>query len=155
MEFLFDSNFIGYIIIFIILLAVISVFFRFVPVGLWVTAYFSGVKVGLFNLVGMRLRRVNPGDIIRPQIKATKAGLDLDINELEAHHLAGGNINDVIDALIASERANIAGDDANHAYRYSPVAEKHATILSHALPVSFADLNFLAPVLTDLVSPVL
>ena len=107
MEFLFDSNFIGYIIIFIILLAVISVFFRFVPVGLWVTAYFSGVKVGLFNLVGMRLRRVNPGDIIRPQIKATKAGLDLDINELEAHHLAGGNINDVIDALIASERANI------------------------------------------------
>lgn len=55
----------------------------------------------------MRLRRVNPSDIIRPQIKATKAGLNLDINELEAHHLAGGNINDVIDALIASERANI------------------------------------------------
>ncbi len=107
MEFLFDSSFIGYIIIFIILLAFISIFFRFVPVGLWVTAYFSGVKVGLFNLVGMRLRRVNPSDIIRPQIKATKAGLNLDINELEAHHLAGGNINDVIDALIASERANI------------------------------------------------
>lgn len=107
MEFLFDSSFIGYIIIFIILLAFISIFFRFVPVGLWVTAYFSGVKLGLFNLVGMRLRRVNPSDIIRPQIKATKAGLNLDINELEAHHLAGGNINDVIDALIASERANI------------------------------------------------
>ena len=107
MEFLFDSSFIGYIIISIILLAFISIFFRFVPVGLWVTAYFSGVKVGLFNLVGMRLRRVNPSDIIRPQIKATKAGLNLDINELEAHHLAGGNINDVIDALIASERANI------------------------------------------------
>ena len=107
MEFLFDSSFIGYIIIFIILLDFISIFFRFVPVGLWVTAYFSGVKVGLFNLVGMRLRRVNPSDIIRPQIKATKAGLNLDINELEAHHLAGGNINDVIDALIASERANI------------------------------------------------
>lgn len=107
MEFLFDSSFIGYIIIFIILLAFISIFFRFVPVGLWVTAYFSGVKVGLFTLVGMRLRRVNPSDIIRPQIKATKAGLNLDINELEAHHLAGGNINDVIDALIASERANI------------------------------------------------
>lgn len=88
-------------------MAFISIFFRFVPVGLWVTAYFSGVKVGLFTLVGMRLRRVNPSDIIRPQIKATKAGLNLDINELEAHHLAGGNINDVIDALIASERANI------------------------------------------------
>ncbi len=105
---LFETNFIGYIIIFILILAVISIFFRFVPVGLWVTAYFSGVKVGLFTLVGMRLRRVNPGEIIRPQIKATKAGLDLDIDELEAHHLAGGNINDVIDALIASERANIA-----------------------------------------------
>ncbi|HLR88094.1 MAG TPA: flotillin-like protein FloA, partial [Atopostipes sp.] len=80
---------------------------RFIPVGLWVTAYFSGVRVGLFTLVGMRLRRVTPHEIIRPQIKATKAGLDLSIDELEAHYLAGGNINDVIDALIASERANI------------------------------------------------
>lgn len=102
-----DSGLIGFIVIAIIILAVISLFFRFVPVGLWVTAYFSGVKVGLFTLVGMRLRRVNPSDIIRPQIKATKAGLDLSIDSLEAHHLAGGNINDVIDALIASERANI------------------------------------------------
>ncbi len=107
MDSLFETNFIGYLIIFILILAVISVFFRFVPVGLWVTAYFSGVKVGLFTLIGMRLRRVNPGDIIRPQIKASKAGLSLDIDDLEAHHLAGGNINDVIDALIASERANI------------------------------------------------
>lgn len=56
----------------------------------------------------MRLRRVNPQDIIRPQIKATKAGLNLSIDDLEAHHLAGGNINDVIDALIASERADIS-----------------------------------------------
>lgn len=103
----FDGTFIGFIVIAIIILAAISLIFRFVPVGLWVTAYFSGVKVGLFTLVGMRLRRVNPHDIIRPQIKATKAGLDLSIDELEAHHLAGGNINDVIDALIASERANI------------------------------------------------
>lgn len=107
MDLLFNSNFIGFIIIAIVILAVISLFFRFVPVGLWVTAYFSGVKVGLFTLVGMRLRRVNPNDIIRPQIKATKAGLDLSIDDLEAHHLAGGNINDIIDALIASERANI------------------------------------------------
>lgn len=104
---IFDSRLIGFIVIAIILLSVISLFFRFVPVGLWVTAYFSGVNVGLFTLVGMRLRRVNPNDIIRPQIKATKAGLDLSIDDLEAHHLAGGNINDIIDALIASERANI------------------------------------------------
>lgn len=103
----FNSGFIGFIVIAILILSVISLFFRFVPVGLWVTAYFSGVKVSLFTLVGMRLRRVNPQDIINPQIKATKAGLDLAIDELEAHHLAGGDINDVIDALIASERANI------------------------------------------------
>ena len=103
----FNSGFIGFIVIAILILSVISLFFRFVPVGLWVTAYFSGVKVSLFTLVGMRLRRVNPHDIINPQIKATKAGLDLAIDGLEAHHLAGGDINDVIDALIASERANI------------------------------------------------
>lgn len=105
--FFLNENFIGFIIIAILLLAVISLIFRFIPVGLWVTAYFSGVRVGLFTLVGMRLRRVTPHEIIRPQIKATKAGLDLSIDELEAHYLAGGNINDVIDALIASERANI------------------------------------------------
>jgi uncharacterized protein YqfA (UPF0365 family) len=107
MDNFFGSNIIGFIIIAIIVLALISIIFRFIPIGLWITAYFSDVKVGLFTLVGMRLRRVNPGDIIRPQIKATKAGLNLSIDDLEAHHLAGGNINDVIDALIASERANI------------------------------------------------
>lgn len=108
MEFLLDPGFVSTLIIGIILISLISMFFRFIPIGLWITAYFSDVKVGLFTLVGMRLRRVNPQDIIRPQIKATKAGLNLSIDELEAHHLAGGNINDVIDALIASERADIA-----------------------------------------------
>lgn len=102
-----NNNLIGFIIIGILLLAVFSLIFRFIPLGLWVTAYFSGVRVGLFTLAGMRLRRVNPHDIIRPQIKATKAGLNIDIDDLEAHHLAGGDINDIIDALIASERANI------------------------------------------------
>ena len=102
-----DGTFINFIILAILLLGIISLVLRFIPVGLWVTAYFSGVRVGLFTLVGMRLRRVSPHEIIRPQIKATKAGLNLSINDLEAHYLAGGNINDVIDALIASERANI------------------------------------------------
>lgn len=104
LEFLFPEAF---IVIIVIVLALISLLFRFVPVGLWVTAYFSGVKVSMLTLVGMRLRRVVPHEIVRPQIKATKAGLVLDINELEAHHLAGGNINTVIDALIAAGRANI------------------------------------------------
>ncbi len=108
MNILSDTNIVITLIIGVLLLAIVSLIFRFIPIGLWITAYFSGVKVGLFTLVGMRLRRVNPHDIIRPQIKATKAGLNISIDELEAHHLAGGNINDVIDALIASERADIS-----------------------------------------------
>ena len=93
--------------VFVLILGVISLLIRFVPIGLWVTAYFSGVKIGIGTLIGMRLRRVKPHDIVQPLIKATKAGLKLDINELEAHFLAGGNINTVIDALIAAQRANI------------------------------------------------
>ncbi|MFL2130204.1 flotillin-like protein FloA [Ruoffia sp. FAM 20858] len=101
------SSLISIGVIIVILIILISLFFRFVPVGLWVTAYFSGAKVSIGNLVGMRLRRVQPSEIVRPLIKATKAGLTLDTNQLEAHHLAGGNVNLVVDALIAAQRANI------------------------------------------------
>lgn len=103
-------EFIGLFGPFLIILLVtvfLSVFFSFIPVGLWVTAYFSGVKVKLATLIGMRLRRVVPSKIINPVIKATKAGLDLEIDEVEAHHLAGGNVNQVVDALIAAQRAQI------------------------------------------------
>ncbi len=85
----------------------IIMFFTFIPIGLWVTAFFSGVRIKLSTLVGMRLRRVVPSNIVNPLIKATKAGLDLDIEEMEAHYLAGGNINTLVDALIAAQRANI------------------------------------------------
>ncbi|MBK0348849.1 flotillin-like protein FloA [Aerococcaceae bacterium zg-ZJ1578] len=94
-------------IIVLLVLFLIGIFFRFVPVGLWITAYFSGVKVGIGDLVGMRLRRVVPAMIVNPLIKATKAGLVLETNQLEAHYLAGGNVNLVVDALIAAQRANI------------------------------------------------
>jgi len=90
-----------------IVVILLVLFFSFIPVGLWVTAYFSGVKIKLSTLVGMKLRRVSPSRIIRPMIKATKAGLDVEVDELEAHYLAGGNINMLIDALIAAQRANI------------------------------------------------
>lgn len=100
-------NNISWTIVLVVILVAISIFFTFVPVGLWVTAYFSGVKVGVGDLIGMRLRRVNPTSIIRPLIKATKAGLQININDLEAHYLAGGDINQVIDALIAAQRADI------------------------------------------------
>lgn len=95
-----------YIIIAIVILA-LMVFFSVVPVGLWISSMASGVKVGLFSLVGMKLRRVRPQRILLPMIKATKAGLSLNMNELEAHYLAGGNVDGVVDALIASERAGI------------------------------------------------
>ena len=91
----------------IAVLVLLIVFFRMVPFGLWITAYFSGAKVSIGNLVGMRLRRVSPSEIVRPLIKATKAGLTLTTNELEAHHLAGGDVNLVVDALIAAQRADI------------------------------------------------
>lgn len=85
----------------------ISLFFRFVPVMLWISAFASGVRVGLFTLVGMRFRRIVPARIINPLIKAVKAGLDVDINQLETHYLAGGNVDRVVDALIAAQRADI------------------------------------------------
>lgn len=96
----------GGVLLVLILIALV-LFFSFIPVGLWVTAYFSGVKVNFGTLMGMRLRRVSPNKIVTPMIRATKAGLELNINELEAHHLAGGNLNDVINALIAAQRAGI------------------------------------------------
>ncbi len=85
----------------------VVLFFIFVPVGLWISALASNVKIGIFNLVGMKLRRVKPNRIIMPHIKATKAGIMLHVNQLEAHYLAGGNVDRVVDALIAAERAGI------------------------------------------------
>ncbi len=82
-------------------------FTYFIPVGLWITAFFSGVRVNLFTLVGMRLRKVSPPDIIRPLIAATKAGLSLQVNDLESHYLAGGNVTLVVNALISADKANI------------------------------------------------
>ncbi len=90
-----------------VILILISLFVYFIPVGLWVSAMAANVKVSLANLVGMRLRRVSPQTIVLPLIKATKAGLGIDISKLEAHYLAGGDVDRVVDALIAAERAGI------------------------------------------------
>lgn len=98
------------IIIAVVIIIIVMLFFTFIPVGLWITAYFSGVKVKILTLIGMRLRRVAPSRIVNPMIKATKAGLDLDVDSLEAHYLAGGNVNTLIDALIAAQRAEIPLD---------------------------------------------
>ena len=73
----------------------------------WISAVAANVKVGIFNLVGMKLRRVMPRKIIFPLIKATKAGIIVTVNQLEAHYLAGGNVDNVVNALIAAERAGM------------------------------------------------
>lgn len=95
-------------IIAFVVLILLALVLSFIPVGLWITAFFSGVKIGIFTLIGMRFRRVSPSRIVNPLIKATKAGLNLNIDKLEAHYLAGGNVNSVVDALIAAQRAEIA-----------------------------------------------
>lgn len=101
-----------YQIVFVLLIValaviVLSVFFSFVPVMLWISALASGVKIGIFTLVAMRLRRVIPSRIVNPMIKAHKAGLPISVNQLESHYLAGGNVDRVVNALIAAQRAQI------------------------------------------------
>ncbi|SDL05094.1 flotillin-like protein FloA [Halarsenatibacter silvermanii] len=95
------------IIIGVAIIIFLAVFFTLIPVGLWISATAAGVKVKLFNLIGMRLRRVVPKSIVSPMIKSHKAGLKLSSDKLEAHYLAGGNVNNVVDALIAAQRAEI------------------------------------------------
>lgn len=92
----------------LIMLALLVVFIlSLVPIGLWISALAAGVRVGLLTLIGMRLRRVTPRKIVLPLIKAQKAGLDVQIDKLEAHFLAGGNVDRVVDSLIAAHRADI------------------------------------------------
>ncbi|MDI3534428.1 MAG: hypothetical protein PWQ82_793 [Thermosediminibacterales bacterium] len=85
----------------------LTILFSFIPLGLWISALAAGVKIGIFTLIGMRLRRVPPAKIVNPLIKATKAGLGVSVNKLEAHYLAGGNVDRVVNALIAAQRAEI------------------------------------------------
>ncbi|SDI94580.1 flotillin-like protein FloA [Salimicrobium halophilum] len=94
------------IIVGIIIIA-LAVLFTFIPVMLWISALAAGVKISIFTLVGMRLRRVIPSRVINPLIKAHKAGLTINTNQLESHYLAGGNVDRVVNALIAAHRANI------------------------------------------------
>jgi uncharacterized protein YqfA (UPF0365 family) len=96
----------GIVFIFLITL-VVAVILTLVPVGLWISALSANVKVSLFSLIGMRLRRVSPSKIINPLIRGNKAGIDISLNQLESHLLSGGRVANVIDALIAAQRANL------------------------------------------------
>ena len=96
------------LLIIVVIIIAIAFILSFVPIGLWISAVAAGVKVGIFTLVGMRLRRVKPKRVIDPMIKAHKAGIKLTTNQLESHFLAGGNVDRVVDALIAAQRADIS-----------------------------------------------
>ncbi len=99
----------GIIVIFVVIIALV-VFLSFVPLGLWVSALASGIHISMFTLVGMKIRRVSPAKIVAPLIKAEKAGLQMSISKMEAHYLAGGNLDRVITALITARGANIQLD---------------------------------------------
>lgn len=101
------SSMISTIVIIAVVVLFLALFFAFVPVALWISALASNVKIRLWTLIGMRLRRVVPAKIVNPQIKAVKAGIDIPVNKLEAHYLAGGNVDRVINALVAAQRADI------------------------------------------------
>lgn len=82
-------------------------FLYFVPVNLWITAVFSGVRISIMNLILMRLRKVPPSVVVNAMITSTKAGLNVTTNDIETHYLAGGHVNNVIKALISADKANI------------------------------------------------
>ncbi|ADR36650.1 flotillin-like protein FloA [Oceanithermus profundus] len=98
---------IGFLIVAGLVLIGLFILFSIVPVGLWIQAWASGVRVPLTTLIGMRLRRIPPARIIYPLINATKAGIPVELNKLESHFLAGGNVDRVVNALIAAQKAGI------------------------------------------------
>ena len=91
----------------LLVIVFIGLFLHFVPLRLWIAARAANVSLNIITLVGMRMRQVVPSKIVLPLIKANKAGLDVEVNQLEAHFLAGGNVDKVVDALIAAHRAQI------------------------------------------------
>jgi len=104
---LLDTGLTGGLGLLLLLLAGLALVLYMVPVGLWIAAWASGAYVGLFTLIGMRLRRVPPGTVITARISSVKAGVDVSLNDLEAHFLAGGNVVRVVNAMISADKANI------------------------------------------------
>jgi uncharacterized protein YqfA (UPF0365 family) len=102
-----DPGMIFVLILIVVGLILLAILLTIVPVMLWISALAAGVRVSIFTLIGMRLRRVIPSRVINPLIKASKAGLNVTTNQLESHYLAGGNVDRVVNALIAAHRANI------------------------------------------------
>ena len=105
-----EMDFLKWVLIGLLVLLVILVIVLLKFINLWIQAYMSGTRIGLLQLVGMSLRKVNPTVIVRGAISATQAGLPLNVRDLEAHYLAGGSVINVVRALIAADRANLGLD---------------------------------------------
>src|SRR3990172_261532 len=97
----------GTVMLLAVVLVVLTFVLYLVPIPLWIAAWASGAYVGLFTLIGMRLRRVPPGTVVTARISSVKAGIDISINDLEAHFLAGGNVVRLVNAMISADKANI------------------------------------------------
>lgn len=95
------------VLITFLVILILVLFFSFVPLKLWISALASNVHVSIFTLIGMKLRRIKPEKIINPLIQSTKAGIKIQINDLESHYLAGGNVDKVVKSLVAAQRAEI------------------------------------------------
>ena len=102
-----QGGLVAVVVIAVMGLIFLSLLLNFIPLRLWIEAWFAGVRIRLGTLVGMRLRKVSPPAVVRPLIAATKAGLSLNIDELEAHYLAGGSVDRVVRALISADKAGI------------------------------------------------
>jgi uncharacterized protein YqfA (UPF0365 family) len=102
-----DIGVLGVFVLLLVVVAALILLLYLVPLPLWIAAWASGAYVGLLTLIGMRLRRVPPSTVVTARISAVKAGLDISINDLEAHYLAGGNVVKVVNAMISADKANI------------------------------------------------
>jgi uncharacterized protein YqfA (UPF0365 family) len=102
-----EIGIVGILAIVLLGAAVLVFILYFIPIPLWIAAWASNAYVGLLTLIGMRFRRVPPATVVTARISAVKAGLDISINDLEAHYLAGGNVVRVVNALISADKANI------------------------------------------------
>ena len=95
------------LVLIVAIVVALVLFLNFFPLGLWISAAASGVRISIMTLIGMRFRRINPSRIVMPMIKATKAGLNVNMNQLETLLLAGGSVDRVVDSLIAAQSAQI------------------------------------------------
>jgi uncharacterized protein YqfA (UPF0365 family) len=102
-----EIGILGVMVLLVLVLAFFGVLFYFVPIPLWIASWAAGAYVGIFTLAAMRLRRVPPSTVVTARISAVKAGLDIPLNDLEAHYLAGGNVVNVVNAMISADKANI------------------------------------------------